>query len=457
MTGGSDRLHLGVDVGTQGARAVLVTSEGSVVARAAHALDLSDPGPVQQQSPVQWWEALVASVAALGEHRRAVGSIAISCTSGSVCAVDEAGASVGPGLLYADRRAVAIAGMDASWAMAKIGWLVTEGAALVRGASGFTSPGGFLTGRLLGRPAAIDVTQALKFGVDPQTQQWGEVPVDPAMLPEVVATGTALGMVSGATAELIGLPIDTVVVAGATDGIAGQIACRPSPQRAAIAIGSTIVWKAMSAMRIDAGDRGIYSHRGPEQWWLPGAASNAGARILATWADAADLDRFAATVELTPAIEPVYPAVGAGERFPFVDPGFLPWTVPADATPAQRYGAEVLGIALVERWGLEELVASGCDAPSSIATTGGVASSATLTQLRADVLQLPVEVPSEASSAFGAAVIAAAPTHGGVLAAADAMVRFATTIDPTPASAGRWDETHRRFRARCGGSQEGTR
>ena len=71
-----------------------------------------------------------------------------------------------------------------------------------------------------------------------------------------------------------------------------------APDRWAVTIGSTIVWKAVSDHRIDAPDRGIYSHHGPDGTWLPGAASSAGARVLATWATDAELATFDRTVAI---------------------------------------------------------------------------------------------------------------------------------------------------------------
>lgn len=438
-------LHLGVDIGTQGARALAVTVDGTVRARGECALPVPEPGPLQEQRPEEWWQALVGAVRALGEARDDIVSMAVSCTSGSVCALDASGNAVGPGLLYADRRAVVTDGADASWAVAKIAWLVGEGASLVPGASSFTSPGGYVASRLMGIAAPIDVTQALKFGFDPAQRRWGALPVGADQLPEVVDTGRPIGVIAGDAAAATGLPRGVVVVAGVTDGVAGHLACAPTPQRWAVAIGSTIVWKAMSDHRIDVPGAGIYSHRGPGEWWFPGAASNAGARVLSTWADPLRVAELANRLAVTPDIEAVYPCVVPGERFPFVDPDFQP--VPFDGrSETDRFAAEVLGLAFVERWGCDELVDHGCVPPTSIATTGGVAASESMTRLRADVLQLPIEVPAEPSSAFGAAIVATAPTHGGVLDAARAMVDISRRIEPSTDD--RWTPALQRFRER---------
>ncbi len=439
-------MFLGVDIGTQGVRAVLVTADGEVRARAERALPVPPPGPEQEQSPAGWWDAFVDVVHGLGAARRNVAAMAVSCTSGSVCALDVRGDPVGSGLLYADARALPVDGADPSWAIGKIAWLVAERPDLMARVVLFTSPGGFVTGRLLGAHAPIDVTQALKFGHDPSAGWGSALPVSVDRVPPVVPTGAAIGTIDPAVADHLGLPTSTTVVAGATDGIAGQVACRPSPDRWATAIGSTIVWKAMSAERIDGA--GVYSHVGPDGWWFPGAAAHAGARVLSSWATPKELDTLGRSVSVTPDVAPTYPLVGRGERFPFADPDFVPWDEPG-ASPSERYAAEVLGIALVERWGCDVLVARGCARPRAIASTGGVVSSSSFTQLRCEVLQVPVEVPMEPSSAFGAAVLAAAPALGGLLSAADAMVRIEQRFEPETRHADRWDDVFGRFQLAC--------
>lgn len=448
-----DALHLGIDIGTQGARAVLANARGEVVARGSSPLPVPPPGPVQEQAPDDWWAALVAAVAETGDPRARVATLAVSCTSGSVCAVGPDGAAVGPGLLYADRRCLPADPDGPSWATAKLRWLAEEQPEVVAAPARVTSPGGFVCSRLLGRPAPIDVTQALKFGWDPELDAWTTLAVPSTTMPDVVLTGQPLGPLDPAAARATGLPEGVVVVAGATDGVAGQLACRPSPTRWVTTIGSTIVWKAVSATRIDAAERGIYSHRGPDGLWLPGAASNAGARVLSTWATDDELAHLDGAAEVTPSTPASYPMTGRGERFPFVDPTFSPWTPPAPAGPA-RYASEILGAAFVERWGCEALVEQGCEPPLEVVTTGGASAARRWGQLRADVLQLPIEVPAEASSAFGAAVIAAAPTHGGVLAAGEAMVRVARRVDPDRRDPDRWSDAYRRFRQRCTDHEE---
>jgi hypothetical protein len=69
-------------------------------------------------------------------------------------------------------------------------------------------------------------------------------------------------------------------------------------------------------------------------------------------------------------------------------------------------------------------------------------------------MQTPIEIPAEPSSAFGAAVLAASPLHGGVLEASEAMVRFSRVVEPDTAVEGQWDDAFAQFQQRCLQTQE---
>jgi sugar (pentulose or hexulose) kinase len=351
--------------------------------------------------------------------------------------------------MYSDPRGAGLTELDASWAAAKLHWLAAERPAELARAAEVTSPGGFLAGRLTGRRAPVDHTQAMKFGLDPVTLTWRHLPVEPAQLPEVVAAGTPIGAVAPEIAATLGLPPAATVVAGCTDGVAAQVACGFEPGVWAVSIGSTVVWKTVASEPVAHAAAGVYSHRGPGGSWLAGAASNAGARILSTWAADAELDSLARSARFDPATPAVYPSTVVGERFPFVDPAFVPEPVAPGAPPADRYAAEVLGLAFVERWGCEVLEALGCPPRRVVRATGGTAEAASMSQLRADVLGTPVEVPVEPSSAFGAAVVASAGLHGDLTGAARAMVRIGHRYEPSGTEG--WDGAFTRFRSRVQG------
>jgi sugar (pentulose or hexulose) kinase len=105
--GGEGTAWLGIDVGTQGVRVLLVTGEGTVLGRGAAPLAGRRTGVRHEQWPGEWWDAVcTASRAALtGRPRVRVGGLAVCATSGTVLLTDDAGRPLTPGLMYDDGRA----------------------------------------------------------------------------------------------------------------------------------------------------------------------------------------------------------------------------------------------------------------------------------------------------------------------------------------------------------------
>ena len=92
---------LGLDLGTSGARAVLIDAEGRSVAKGKAAL--ADFGE-NSRRPAVWLAAAEAAVdAALAEVEAArIAAIAVDGTSGTMLALDAAGAPIGDALMYND-------------------------------------------------------------------------------------------------------------------------------------------------------------------------------------------------------------------------------------------------------------------------------------------------------------------------------------------------------------------
>ena len=346
MTGPSrGPLAVGLDVGTQGVRVLCVDVDGQVLARARQPFGGPDIVNAVEQAPETWWEAasaaLLEMVAALGPDRSRIAAISTSATSGTLCALDAAGRPVRPALMYGDRRSVGEAAtlndlasglegrpvrrFDLSFGLPKALWLRSTEPAVFARVSRLTSQGDYLLGRLGGDFAISDYTQTLKLGFDVAGDRWPafleiELGFDPAMFPHVVEAGTDVGVIRPEAAEATGLPGGTRVVVGMTDGVAGQLACDPSPGRWTTVLGTTLVWKGMSERPIEDPEGRIYNHRGPAGTWLPGAAGNCGGRIVNAWFGGADWAAWDDRLPDGPTGLLVYPLIGTGERYPVRDP-----------------------------------------------------------------------------------------------------------------------------------------
>ena len=425
---------LGIDLGTQGVRAVLLDDSGTVLGRGSAALDPGRrSGVTHEQDPEQWWTAVgAASRQALAGSPPPDG-VAVDGTSGTVLVQDRDGRPRSAALMYDDARAgedldtVQSAGeplwsalgyrMQASWALPKVRWLVRSGA--LGPGDVIAHQADHIAGRLTGHPVPTDTSNALKTGYDLLGRRW---PVDvldragiPAgVLPDVVVPGTRVGAVGPAAAEHTGSPAGTPVSAGMTDGCAAQIAARAlEPGAWSSALGTTLVVKGCTAQLLHDPAGAVYSHLNPDGGWLPGGASSPGAGVLGREFAGQDLNRLSAEASAyEPAPGVCYPLAGRGERFPFVAPEATGFAEGLGDAPAVRLAAMLQGIALVERLAYDRLAALGADTGGTVAFSGGATRNPYWTQLRADILGCRGLRPETGEAAAGMAVRAAAPASG---------------------------------------------
>ncbi|HYH31696.1 MAG TPA: FGGY family carbohydrate kinase [Pseudonocardia sp.] len=463
-------LWLGVDLGTQGVRAVLVDGAGEVLGSGSAPLrhDVRD-GDRHEQDPAEWWAATCSATRqALAERGgRAVGGVSVDSTSGTLVVQDAQGRAAGPALMYDDRRAAAEAvlaqdtgaelwaslgyRMQASWALPKVVWLAARRA--VPDGHRLAHQADHVGARLAGHPVPTDWSHALKTGYDLLGDAWptavlDRLGVDPAVLPPVVAPGERVAVVSYAAAEESGIPAGTPIVAGMTDGCAAQVATAAlAPGRWCSALGTTLVLKGSTPELLHDPTGAVYCHRNPDGGWLPGGASSTGAGVLADELPGTDLDALTSCArERGVPAGATYPLAGRGERFPFVadDATGFDEGRPAGADPVTRLQRVAHGVAYVERLAFDVLAGLGADVSGPVVATGGASRNDWWTQLRADVLQRPVAVPEHAGSAIGSAVLAAAPP-GQLARTAQAMVRMRRRFEPDPARADELTEGYERL------------
>jgi sugar (pentulose or hexulose) kinase len=384
---------LGLDIGTQGARALVCAvpergeapagdkapaREGQVSQVVARATQPFPPDAVPpdllpgyaEQLPRAWWQAAVACLRQVTAQvpPETIQALSVTSTSGTLCLLDEDGEPLLPALMYNDARAgdeavevqAAGAGLAArlgyrfnpSFALSKLLWLARHRPDVVDQARYIAHAADFLVGRLSGIYDITDYSNALKTGYDLSPQEGGgfadqwpdfiadqlKLPVE--KLPRVVAPGEVVGAVTAQAAEVTGLCPGTLVVAGMTDGCAAQIAAGAvAPGDWNSTLGTTLVIKGVTEQLLRDPDGRIYSHRHPDGYWLPGGASNVGGEILAhrfPEADLVALDRRAA--DLSPTGFVAYPLARRGERFPFVHPEAEGFVLPFPSVPGQSSG-----------------------------------------------------------------------------------------------------------------------
>lgn len=466
-----EKSFIGVDVGTQGVRAALVSESGKVLAEAARGFALT-PESRQEQSPEEWGSKTLAVLDELMQSltpdidRDTILAIGVDSTSGTVIPLGKGNKPLHSALMYSDprsadagRECTAIAerfvrngytGFGASSGLAKMVWFVKtypEKAATIRK---WVHAADYLVGQLSGVYDVTDYTNALKSGYDVSAYHWPaylttHLPLQRDWFQKVVPSGTPIGYLTDELAAKWGLHQIQVIV-GMTDGCASQVASGAiKPGDWNTTIGTTLVIKGVTTNAINDPAGRLYSHRHPDGYWMPGGASNTGA----DWVSAdfgADLHRMnEEAASLVPTRQLVWPLKQVGERFPFIAPeakGFMP----EGLAPTERFAASMEGVAYIERLAYELIAELSGECPTAVYTAGGGSNSDVWLAIRSNVLNLPLYKCKEASGAVGAAIAAASKTYYTSIAEAAArMTAVERKIEPKPEWVAIYELNYHRF------------
>lgn len=462
---------IGIDVGTQGVRASLVTETGEVLGEASRQFILT-PGSRMEQSSNDWWHNTLEVMDELGAMWQArrdayqVVAIGVDSTSGTVIPVDRANCPLHPAIMYSDIRSVDVGrrvralaerhvskgytGFNASSGLSKMVWFVENYPEKAGKIHKWIHASDYITGMLSGRFDVTDYTNALKSGYDVARFKWpdyltAELPLQRGWFQEVVPSGTPIGELCEEWAARWRMP-HVQVVAGMTDGCASQVASGAvKPGDWNTTIGTTLVIKGVTTGAVNDSAGRLYSHRHPDGYWMPGGASNTGADWVSTdfGTDLQRLNEEAAS--LIPTHQLAWPLKQIGERFPFIAPeanGFIP----EGLTGAERFAASMEGVAYIERLAYELIEQLSGERPTAVYTAGGGSNSDVWLTIRSNVLNLPIYKSKEASGAVGAAVVAASKTYYASLAEAAArMTAIEREIESEPGLVAAYERSYRRF------------
>lgn len=481
----ADGYVIGLDMGTQGARAVAVASDGSIVARgeAVYTPEMLRTGPngLFEQDAEVWWRVACIALWHIGEelaaHRisaEAVTALSVSGTSGSFVLLDADYRPLRPALMYSDGRASdevkrcnTVLGdlthelgyqFNSSFALPKLLWLQEHEPDTWKHTCLVAHQADYIVGRLTGFWGVSDYTNVLKTGYDLLNLRYPnafvhELGISLERLPRVVASGTPIGPLSTDVTSDFKLSSRTLVVAGLTDGCASQFAAGATEPGAWVtSLGTTLTVKGTSTELVKDPQGRIYCHRHPEHGWLPGGASSTGGEILARRFLDDNLDAYnKRATPLTPTNLLVYPLVKHGERFPFMAPdaeGFIVGAPDAEKVARDLYYAACLeGVALVERLAYEVTTELGAKVEGSIRTVGSATRSQLWLRIRASICNRSFVVPKVADPAMGTAVLAAAGRlHADIGSAARAMVHMTTEVEPNPDWVPVYEERYTQFK-----------
>jgi xylulokinase len=459
---------VGLDVGTTGVKALALSPEGDVLARAEETYELSTPRPGwAEQDPEDWWRAAERALAGLGGRPTAIG---LSGQMHGLVVLDDLDRVLRPAILWNDQRTgaecvqieervglarlIQLTGNRAltGFTAPKLLWLRRNEPATYARIAHVLLPKDYVRLRLTGEHA-IDVADAsgtLLFDV--AGRRWSRemleaLELDPAWLPRTLESPE----ISGTTAA------DIPVAAGAGDQAAAALGVgvdRPGP--VSVVLGTSgVVFAALPAFAADQQARvHAFCHAVPGGWHAMGVMLSAGGSLRwfrDTFASGRGYQELiAAAEEWPPGAEGLtFLPYLTGERTPHADPqaraAFAGVTVRHDLGAFVR--AVLEGVAYGLRDSLELLRELGVD-PQTGHVSGGGARSEHWLRILASVLGLPIRrTATDEGSAYGAALLGgvAAGVFRDVHEAVASCVRLVDAVEPDPEWSAAYQRGYRRF------------
>lgn len=474
---------LGIDVSTTGAKALLISTGGDVIASHTTPLSLSQPHPLwSEQDPRTWWEGVCASIrAVLNAHPTAdVRAVGLTGQMHGLVLLDASGQVLRPAILWNDQRTQA----QCDSMTARIGFQRLIALTGNRALTGFTAPKllwvrdhepevyariahvllpkDYIRYCLTGDFASEMSDSAGTSLLDVAQRTWSDdvlsaLDIPRKWLPTLYEGTDITGEVTPSAASACGLRAGVPVVGGGGDQAAGAVGVGAiAPDIVGVSVGTSgVVFAPLARYAYEPEGRlHAFCHALPNMWHFMGVMLSAAGSFQwykDTLAPNMSFDALTAEAEGVPA--------GAdglrflpyltGERTPHPDPlargGFIGLT--ARHTRAHMTRAVLEGVA----FGLKDCFAliqeAGLPDNVQVRITSGGAKSALWRSIIADVLGYPnVRVNTTEGAAFGAALLAG--VGAGVYAdARQACASIRTLDEVTPNASHAYAQAYAEYRA----------
>ena len=476
---------LGVDFGTESARAGLFTLTGEPIAFASQGYRLSHPQPGwAEQEPDEWWSALVAAVRSVmeasGVAKESVVGMAADCTSCTVIAMDKDFRVLRPSIIWMDVRAASQArriaetghaalkyngygNVSAEWMPCKALWLKENEPQIYQNARYIGEFIDWVNHRLTGEWVASINNVSMRWYYDRDAGGWPDGFYEQIGLGDllekfpqkILDLGAVVGALQPAVADELGLPPGIPIAQGGADAFIAMIGLNVvRPGKMAFITGSSHLQLGQSDRPLHAkGIFGAYTDCVmPGQYTVEGGQVSTGSVI--NWfkenfcgnesalATERGVDVYTILNELAASIPPgseglIVNDYWQGNRTPYVDPeargimrGFS-----LKHTTGHVFRAIMEGIAYGTEHILRTMKENGFTVEEMV-VAGGATNSPLWLQIHADVSNVPITTPKVPDGpALGSAILAAvgAGLHPDITTAAETMVHTKDVVSPDPA------------------------
>ena len=484
----SVRAVVGIDVGTTAVKAMLVGSDGSVLAESEQEHPVSIPRPGwAEQHPEEWWRSTCLAVRQLLQSadrqnsRYEIAGIGLGGQMHSSVFLDASGEVIRPSILWNDARTstqcrdildrVGMEGLRATvsnlplegFTAPKLLWLRENEPDNYARLQTLLLPKDYVRFRMCGDFATepSDASGTLLFDVRKRT--WSEpileaLSVDGRILPSVVESAEISGVVSADAATELGIPRGTPVVGGGADNPAGAVGSGtvdPSIMQVSIGTSGTVVLPIREPQPPANMNLHTFCHCAPGLWYLMGVVLSAGSCLKwlrDTMAPGQSYDALTEEAERVPVGSQgvLFLPYLSGERTPHGDANargvFMGLSFAHNRGHLTR--AVIEGVCFALRDSLELMREQGAS-PSEVRAIGGGARGGMWLQVLADVFGLPIyTVQPSGGAAYGAALLAAVGC--GMFASAgeavQAHVSAEIAAEPNTENSAEYDDLYAAFR-----------
>lgn len=463
---------LGLDIGTSGVKALLISVEGKIISSKTESYPLATPhSGWAEQSPYDWWEATVkvieevVSSTPIGSTQ--IKGISLSGQMHSSVFLDEKMEVIRPAILWSDTRTseqckeiyTKVGGLNQlidyvsnpaleGFTAPKILWLKENEPENYQKVKYILLAKDYIRYRLTGElfTEVSDAAGTLLFDVIKKrwsTSLLEKLEIDPDLLPPILNSFDLAGRITKPIAEKTGLKFGTPVVAGGADNACGAVGSGIIQEgRVMVSIGSSGVVLAQTdnPQADQEGRIHLFNHACPNSWYMMGVMLSAGMsyewlekKLFNNSLDYPKLDQLAEEIE--PGSEGLlFLPYLYGERTPHNDANARGVYFGISGKHDQRHFTRSVleGVTFALKDSLELIKDKGVKV-KEIRAIGGGAKSSVWQQILADILGKEINLLNvEEGPAFGASLIAGVGVgvYGSFTEAVSGIVKVQKTIVP---------------------------
>ncbi|MCD6507876.1 xylulokinase [Candidatus Poribacteria bacterium] len=488
---------IGIDVGTTGAKTILIDENGDLKASSFKEYPLHTPYPKwAEQDPEDWWKATVESIREVmdrsGVDPEDVKGLGLSGQMHGLVLVDKDHNVLRPAILWCDVRTTEQCGYIREkvgmedlvritcnqplegFTAPKVIWVRQNEPQIFEKAYKMMLPKDYVRFRLTGEIATevSDAAGTLLFDVP--NRRWSreilerlDIPFE--MMPPCYESIDICGRISSEVAEMTGLKAGTPVVGGGADNTCSAVGNGiVKSGRVSASLGTSgVVLAHMDEVRYDPKLRThTFCHSVPNKWYIMGVMLSAGGAFRWFRDALGDSEKEEAQSE---GVDPYEILTRKAAEAPVGSEGliFLPYLT-GERTPHGDANAKGVFFGITLRHGKPHMIRAVLEGVTygmrdsfeifreiglpieQVYATGGGARSELWRQIQADVYNTElVTINIAEGPAFGAAILAGvgAGVYSSIEEATDKLIRVTSRTQPIPENVGIYDRYYQVYRA----------